>query len=54
MLPVVLVPDIKFNLFSVASTTEQGATVSFALEREPMETKEFTIPLQQVRGRSNL
>lgn len=31
----------------------RGPTIIFALEESPIETKAFTIPLQQVRGRSD-
>lgn len=53
-LPVVVVPDIGRNLFSVPSATEQGATTIFALEESRIETNDFTIPLQQVGGRRDL
>ena len=53
-LPVVVVPGIGRNLFSVPSATEQGATTMFALEESRIETKDFTIPLQQVGWRRDL
>ena len=53
-LPVVVVPGIGRNLFSVSSATEQVATTIFALEESRIENNDFTIRLQQVGGRRDL
>lgn len=52
--PVVVVPGIGPNVFSVPSAPEQGATTIFEVEGTRIETTDFTIPLQQVEGRRDL
>lgn len=53
-LPVVMVSVIERNIFSVPSTTREGATNVFALEESRIETNDVTIPLHQLGGRRDV
>lgn len=49
-----LCPAWRRTIYSVPSVTEERRTTIFPLEKPRIETNDFTIPLQQLRGRHNL
>ena len=53
-LPIVVVPGLARNLFSVPQAASQGVVTTFVADASRTETDSFVLPLKQVRGTRDL